>query len=68
MKKILTVLLLTFVINISAKDFIYIDKSQKKSNKIALVILNGVGDSKKNRKIQLNFFKEKGMDVFIPDY
>ena len=68
MKKILTVLLLTFVINISAKDFIYIDKSQKISNKIALVILNGVGDSKKNRKIQLNFFKEKGMDVFIPDY
>tara|TARA_B100001769_G_C21850397_1_gene460984 strand:- start:127 stop:549 length:423 start_codon:yes stop_codon:yes gene_type:complete len=69
MKKILSFFLLfLFVLNVDAKDFIYIDKSLQKSNKIALVILNGVGDSKKNRKIQLNFFKDKGMDVFIPDY
>ena len=69
MKKILSFFLFfLFVLNIDAKDFIYIDKSIQKSDKIALVILNGVGDSKKNRKIQLNFFKDKGMDVFIPDY
>ena len=69
MKKILSFFLFfLFVLNVDAKDFIYIDKSLQKSDKIALVILNGVGDSKKNRKIQLNFFKDKGMDVFIPDY
>ena len=38
------------------------------SEKQALVILNGFGDSKKNRKIQKDFFQDKGYDLFIPEY
>ncbi len=59
---------LIFVLNSFAKDHCYIQTSVEKSEKIALVILNGIGDSKKNRKIQLDFFSDKGMDVYIPDY
>ena len=51
MKKILSFFLFfLFVLKIDAKDFIYIDKSLQKSAKIALLILNGVGDSKKKQK------------------
>ena len=49
-----------FSLEIYSKDVVYIDETKEKSKKIALVILNGIGDSKKNRKVQLNFFKEKG--------
>ncbi len=59
---------LIFVLNSFAKDHCYIQTGVEKSEKIALVILNGMGDSKKNRKIQLDFFRDKGMDVYIPDY
>ena len=38
------------------------------SEKQALVILNGFGDSKKNRTIQKKFFQGKGYDLFIPEY
>jgi len=59
-------LILSF--GLQAKSFTYINHSLDKSEKIALVILNGFGDSKSNRKIQLDFFSNKEMDVFIPDY
>ena len=59
-------LILSF--GLQSKNFTNINYSLDKSEKIALVILNGFGDSKKNRKIQLDFFSNKEMDVFIPDY
>ena len=70
MKKIVLalILLLITVDGLNAKDYIYINNNFPKSKKKALVILNGVGDSKKYRKIQLEYFKDNGMDVFIPDY
>lgn len=70
MKKIVLFLLLLFISfdGLYAKDYIFIDNNFPKSKKKALVILNGVGDSKKYRKIQLEYFKDNGMDVFIPDY
>lgn len=59
---------LILILNLSAKDYCFIDNSIDKSEKIALVILNGIGDSKKKRKVQIEFFSNKGMDVYIPDY
>jgi hypothetical protein len=66
----LNVLQLFLIISFSlqAKNFTHINYGLDKSEKVALVILNGFGDSKKNRKIQLDFFSNKEMDVFIPDY
>ena len=70
MKKIVLGLFLLFITvdGLNAKDYIYINNNFPKSKKKALVILNGVGDSKKYRKVQLEYFKDNGMDVFIPDY
>lgn len=68
MKKIVLYILLLFITidGLNAKDYTHIENNIPKSQKKALVILNGVGDSKKYRKIQLEFFKDNGMDVFIP--
>ena len=69
MKKILlTLFICLFCFETFASDIIYIDDAKEKSEKIALIILNGIGDSKKNRKTQIKFFARKGMDVYIPDY
>ena len=69
MKQLISILFLFFFsLEIYSKDVVYIDETKEKSKKRALIILNGIGDSKKNRKVQLNFFKEKGMDVYIPNY
>ena len=69
MKKIFLALFIFFLCSVTfASDVVFIEKNKEKSKKIALVILNGIGDSKKNRKAQMNFFNNKGMDVFIPDY
>ena len=38
------------------------------SEKTAVVILNGFGDSRKNRKKQTAFFETLGYDFFIPKY
>ena len=54
--------------NVYAQEVIIVDTSQGVSEKKALVLLNGFGDSKKNRKIQKEFFQEKGYDLFIPEY
>ena len=66
----LVLILIFYVIHISAypQEVIIIDTSQNIWEKQALVILNGFGDSKKNRQIQQEFFKEKGYDLFIPKY
>ena len=54
--------------NIYTQDVIIINTAEDISEKEALVILNGFGDSKKNRRIQKEFFQEKGYDLFIPEY
>ncbi len=61
-------LFLIFSYAVQAKDFTHINYNLHKSEKVALVILNGFGDSRKNRNIQLDFFSDKEMDIFIPDY
>jgi hypothetical protein len=40
------------------------------TNKIkeAILILPGMADSKKNRKLQKDYFQHKGFDLFIPEY
>ncbi|MDC0204358.1 hypothetical protein OAJ65_01020 [Flavobacteriales bacterium] len=57
-----------FYSNVYTQDIIIVDTTENISKKEALVILNGFGDSKKNRKIQQEFFQEKGYDLFIPEY
>ena len=39
-----------------------------RAEKEALLILPGLGDSKKGRKKQKAFFAQQGFDLFIPDY
>ena len=60
MKQLISILFLFFFsLEIYSKDVVYIDETKEKSKKIALVILNGIGDSKKNRKVQLNFLRKR---------
>ena len=69
MKKLICTLIFYLLFNsIYAQEVIIIDTSENIFEKQALVILNGFGDSKKNRKIQQEFFQEKGYDLFIPEY
>ena len=51
MKKLLSsVLIVLLTISSFSQDVFLVNDSKQKSEKIALVILNGFGDSKKNRK------------------
>ena len=69
MKKLLSsVLIVLLTISSFSQDVFLVNDSMEKSEKIALVILNGFGDSKKNRKKQKKFFENKGYDLFIPEY
>ena len=69
MKKLYKVILICFITTSAiAQDVVVIDDSKKKEGKVALVILNGFGDSKKNRKKQKKFFENKGYDLYIPEY
>ena len=69
MKKLLSsVFIVLFTISSFSQDVFLVNDSREKSEKIALVILNGFGDSKKNRKKQKKFFENKGYDLFIPEY
>lgn len=69
MNKLFYILILCIVSNnIYTQDVIIVDTAEDISDKEALVILNGFGDSKKNRRIQKEFFQEKGYDLFIPEY
>ena len=69
MNKIISFLICSIMfLSMCAKERFHTNDGDNKEDKIALVILNGFGDSKKNRKIQLMYFKDKGMDVYIPKY
>ncbi|GAB5417077.1 MAG: hypothetical protein Crog4KO_19430 [Crocinitomicaceae bacterium] len=72
--KILLVFLFcaSFGLQVSAKKSKHIicieDASIALSEKEAIVILPGLGDGKKQRKIQQEFFCGQGFDIYIPDY
>jgi len=69
MNKLIFPLIFWLLFNsVHAQEVIIIDTSYAIFDKQALVILNGFGDSKKNRKIQQEFFQGKGYDLFIPEY
>ena len=69
MNKLIYTLIFCLLFNsIYAQEVVIIDTSKNVSDQQALVILNGFGDSKKNRKIQQEFFQGKGYDLFIPEY
>ena len=67
-KRFFLVLFLIFKTSLIAQEVFVIDTSKQKNDKIALVILNGFGDSKKNRKKQKQFFENQGYDLYIPEY
>ena len=51
-----------------SREIICKDNTKLSKEKEAIVILPGFGDSKKGRDKQEKFFKEKGYDLFIPEY
>ena len=51
-----------------SQEIICKDNTKLSKEKEAIVILPGFGDSKKGRDEQEKFFKEKGYDLFIPEY
>lgn len=67
---ILILVFLTSVITsfASTRHNIYYGSNDSIKNKEAILILPGLGDSKKNRKNQMEAFINEGYDVFIPDY
>lgn len=69
MSRLIYILIFSTIFNyIYAQEIIIIDTAEETSEKQALIILNGFGDSKKNRMIQQEFFKSQGYDLFIPEY
>ena len=66
---VLTILLFLNIDVISQHRYIKdINSSLNKSEKEAIIILPGFGDSKKGRKEQFEFFREKDFDIYIPLY
>ena len=54
---------------VAGKDIIVIkNPKQPKSEKRAILVLNGLGTSKKGMKHQKRFFEQQDFDVYIPDY
>ena len=68
-KCFLLIAVATFVLPISleAKHLMHVDADRPADEKTALLIMNGFGGSKRACKAQLAFWKEQGMDVFIPE-
>ena len=52
---------------VCADHWVYQDSERSPSQKTALIIMNGFGGSKSACKAQFAFWKEQGMDVFIPE-
>ena len=52
---------------VNAKHLCHLDDSKPQSEKIALILMNGFGGSSAGCQAQLAFWKDQGMDVFIPD-
>ncbi len=62
------VVFLTLSLFCDAQEVIVVDDRLPREEKTALVILNGFGDSKKNRKVQTDFFTTLNCDVYIPEF
>jgi len=57
------------ILNFSeAQEVVVVDESRSRDVKTALVVLNGFGDSKKNRKAQTAFFTSLEHDFFMPEF
>jgi hypothetical protein len=52
---------------VHAKHLVHVDATSAKAQKTALLIMNGFGGSKAACKAQLGFWRDQGMDVFIPE-
>lgn len=70
MRSFLSLLIVTlfFALPLQAKHYMYVNDSLNKQEKEAILILPGLGDKNKFRKVQLAYFQEKGYDIYIPDY
>jgi hypothetical protein len=67
--RICTGLVFCAILNFSeAQEVIVVDESKERDEKTALVVLNGFGDSKKNRKAQTAFFSSLKYDFFMPEF
>ena len=66
--KHLLIFIILIATKVSSQDISIIDSKVSSAQKNALIILNGFGDSKKNRNIQKEFFQNRGYDLFIPVY
>jgi hypothetical protein len=58
----------TIILVSEAQEVIVVDDSKSRGEKTALVVLNGFGDSKKNRRVQTEFFTSLDYDLFIPEF
>ena len=50
-----------------AKHWIHVDSDAPKSEKTALLILNGFGGTRGGCKAQMAYWEDSGMDVYIAD-
>ena len=50
-----------------ARHWIHVDSDEPKSEKTALLILNGFGGTRGGCKAQMAYWEDSGMDVYIPD-
>ena len=64
---LLLVVLVAFPLEGGAKHWIHVDSNAPKSEKTALLIMNGFGGSRSGCKAQMAFWQDAGMDVYIPD-
>ena len=64
---LIAVATLLLPISLPAKHLMHVDADRPADEKTALLIMNGFGGSKRACKEQLAFWKEQGMDVFIPE-
>ena len=51
-----------------AQEIVVVDQTKNRNEKTALVVLNGFGDSKRNRKAQTEFFTTLNYDFFMPEF
>ena len=63
-------IILSFILSSSliAQEIIHVNPNSDITEKSAIVVLNGFGDSRKNRKKQRKYFESLGYDFFIPKY
>jgi len=69
-RRSLSLLLCFITVVVTARDIVLIDQQNKapRSEREAILILPGFGDLYHSSKNQVKNFKDKGYDVFIPDY